>query len=124
LKAGRIPNDHLPKDFQSGEITKMSSNTQKLRVLHARTDHDLLILVQRGIDRGVTLLDAASSRNSPLFVQAEKTLAMATTLLPKIAGLSVDDRLRIESRVKELRARLDLAPVNANLRNFPATVAS
>jgi hypothetical protein len=112
------------QDFHHQECSKMPSNTQKLRVLHARTDHDLLILVRREIERGLTLLDAASSRNSPLFVQAEKTLATATTLLPKIAGLSVEDRLRIESKVAQLRSRLDQVPVYANLRSFPASFAS
>ena len=38
----------------------MSSNTQKLRVLRARTDHDLLVLIDRELDRGFALVDVFS----------------------------------------------------------------
>ena len=102
----------------------MSSNTQKLRVLRARTDFDLVVLVQRELDRGLALVDVAASRNSPLFAQAENAAATATRLLPRIAGLSDGDRLRMEGRVKELRFRLEQVPVYANVRAYPASFAS
>ena len=60
----------------------MSTNTKKLRVLRSRTDHDLLVLVQREIDRGLALVDVATTRNSPLFAQAEKAFATAQTMFP------------------------------------------
>jgi len=50
----------------------MLSNTQKLRILRARTDHDLLVVVSRELDRGLALVDSATSRNSPVFAQAVK----------------------------------------------------
>jgi len=97
----------------------MSSNTQKLRVIRSRTDHDLLILVQRELDRGFTLVDLATSRNSPLFTQAHKTYQTAAMMLPEISGLSQDDRLHIEARLKELRSQLDRVPAYANVRSYP-----
>ncbi len=102
----------------------MSSNTQKLRVLRARTDHDLLVVVRLEIDRGLALVDAATTRYSPVFTQAEKALSTATMLLPRITGLSAVDRLRIEAKAAELGSRLAQVPVYANLRSFPASVAS
>jgi len=102
----------------------MSTNTQKLRVLRSRTDHDLLVLVSRELDHGITMTDVMTTRNSPLFAQARRSYETATSILPRISGLSQDDRLRIEAKVKELRARLDQVPVYANVRSFLVSVAS
>ena len=101
----------------------MSTNTQKLRVLRSRTDHDLLVIVNRELDRGLALVQAAS-RNSPLFTKAEKAFTTATALLPRIDGSSQGDRLLIELKVAELRSRLAQVPMYANRRSFPASVAS
>ncbi len=102
----------------------MSTNTQKLRVLRARTDFDLVALVQRELDRAMNLLNAASTRQSPLYAQAVKAHCTAAALLPRIAGLSQDDRLRIEGKAAELRSRLDLVPVYANVGSYCSAVAS
>ncbi|HEV3202229.1 MAG TPA: hypothetical protein VGZ73_30235 [Bryobacteraceae bacterium] len=102
----------------------MSTNTKKLRVLRSRTDHDLLVLVQRDLDRGFTLVDLATTRNSPLFAHAEKAYQGAATLLSKISALPEDDRLRIEGKVKHLRLRLDQVPSLAKLERYPASFAS
>ena len=102
----------------------MSERTQKLVALRARTDHELVVVAQREIDRAFALAIAASSRNSPLFTQAEKAFSTAASLLPRIAGLSQDDRSRIEGRLKELRSRMDQVPAYANARAFPASFAS
>ena len=100
----------------------MGDRTRKLVALRARTDHDLLVLVQREVNAGFALLEAATTRNSLLFAKAQKALATATALLPRISGVSQDDRLRIEGKVKELRFRLDLVPAYG--RSFLASVAS
>ena len=102
----------------------MGERTRKLLTLRARTDHDLLVLVNRELDRGSALFDAATTRNSPLFAQAEKALATATAMLPRIASLSTDDRQRIEAKVEQLRSRMDGVPVYANVRSYRASVAS
>jgi len=69
-------------------------------------------------------VDVAASRNSPLFTQAERALSTATALLPRMADICKDDRLRIEAKAAELRSRLERVPVWANVRTFPASVAS
>ena len=102
----------------------MSERTEKLIALRARTDHDLVVLVQRELDRCANLLHAARSRQSPVFAQAVKAHDTATALLPRIAALSAVDRMRIEEKAAELRSRLSQMPVYANLRSFPASVAS
>jgi len=102
----------------------MSTNTKKLAVLRSRTDHDLLILVRRELDRGMTLVDVAASRNSPLFVKAQKACETAESMLPKISGLSQDDRLRLNAKLRELRERLEQVPAYANLRSFVTSFAS
>lgn len=102
----------------------MSSNTQKLRVIRSRTDHDLLILVQRELDRGLALVPMTTNRNSPLFAQAEKAYVTSVVLLSRISGLEPGDRLRVEGNLKELRSRLDRAPVQANVRPYSASFAS
>ena len=73
----------------------MSTNTQKLRVLRSRTDHDLLVVVNRELDRGFAVVEVAASRNSTLFTQAQKAFTTAAALLSRIAGLSADDRMRL-----------------------------
>jgi hypothetical protein len=102
----------------------MSTNTQKLRALRARTDHDLLVVVSRELDRGLALVDAAATRNSSVFPQAERSLTTATALLSGIPAIGQDDRQRIETKAGELRSRLERVPVYASMRPFPASVAS
>jgi len=85
----------------------MSERTQKLVSIRRRTDQDLPVLVNRELDRGVTLVDLATSRNSALFAQAEKAFDTTKAILPRISGLSEGDRQHVESRLKALRVRLD-----------------
>lgn len=42
----------------------MLSDTKKLAVLRSRTDHDLLVLVKRELDRGFALLEVATDSGS------------------------------------------------------------
>ncbi len=102
----------------------MSERTQKLLTLRARTDHDLLVIVEKELARGFSFLDSAITRLSPNFSRAEKARETATALLPRMSKLSADERLRIEARARELRCRLDQVPSNANFRSFPTSVAS
>jgi hypothetical protein len=106
------------------EDSSMPINTQKLRVIRSRTDHDLLILIQKELDRGLALVKVTASSNSPTFAQAQKAQDTAMSLLPKISGLDDQDRLRLEGKVKELRSRLDQVQMHASLRSQPVSVAS
>jgi len=102
----------------------MSSNTQKLRIIRSRTDRDLLVLAQHELDRGCTLVNLATSNNSPLFAQAVKAHDSAAAMLREISGLTDSDRRQLESRVNALRSRLDAVPAYANLRGYQASAAS
>lgn len=100
----------------------MQTDTQKLRVLRARTDHDLLALVQRELERGLTAVQTATTKSSQPYVQAQRAYDTATNLLPRLSDSA--DRLRIEGQAKELRNQLDQVPTLANVRSYPASFAS
>jgi hypothetical protein len=100
----------------------MSDRTSKLVSIRHRTDQDLLVLVSRDLDRGFALVDVATTRTSPLFAQAEKAYSTTRAILPRIADLSEGARLCLESRVKELRVRLDQVATFARVE--PALFAS
>jgi hypothetical protein len=102
----------------------MSERTQKLVSIRHRTDHDLQVLVSRELDRGFALVDVATTRSSPLFAQAVKAYDTARTILPRISGMSEGDRLHLESRLKELRVRLDQVATFARVERSSAAVAS
>jgi hypothetical protein len=101
----------------------MSDRTQKLVSIRRRTDRDLLILVSRELDRGLTLVAVATTRTSPLFAQAQKAYDTARAILPRISDLNEGDRLHLESRLKELRSRLDQVPAFASVERYTASVA-
>jgi hypothetical protein len=102
----------------------MSDRTRKLVSIRHHTDHDLQVLVSRELDRGFALVDVATTRTSPLFAQAQKAYDTARAILPRIADLSEGDRLHLESRLKELRVRLDQVPTFAKVERYLASVAS
>ena len=102
----------------------MSERTQKLVSIRHHTDHDLLILVRRELDRAFAMVDVATTRTSPLFAQAVKAYDSARAILPRIADLSECDRLHLESRLKELRVRLDQVATVGRMERYPALVAS
>jgi hypothetical protein len=94
----------------------MSERTQKLVSIRRRTDQDLLVLVSRELDRGIALATLATTRTSPCFTQAENEYKTAITLVSKVSGLCDADRSRMESRLGELRSRLDQVPAFAPQR--------
>ncbi len=100
----------------------MGDRTRKLLTLRTRTDHDLFILVNRELDRAIAILAGMTDRKSPLFTLAERAFAEATAILPRIADLSAGDRQRIESKVEQLRSRIEALP--HALRACPASLAS
>ena len=102
----------------------MSERTQKLVSIRRRTNHDLLVLVNRELERGLTLVDLTTARTAPFFAQAEKAHRTAAAWLARISDLSQDDRLRMEAGLKDLRARLDEVPATARVERYPASVAS
>ncbi len=82
----------------------------KLAVLRAKTDHNLVTLIQRETERALALANVAASKGSPLYAQAEKAYETVKSLLPKIAALSRDERIAMEVKLKELETALDRLP--------------
>jgi len=99
------------------------SNNAKLAELRARTDQELLVLIQRELDRALTLADASGNRESAFYGEAEKAYRKVVTLLPKVPDMRQGDRARIEGTVKELRFRLDQVPAAARAQRHPASFA-
>jgi len=102
----------------------MSDRTRRLVSIRHHTDYDLQVLVSRELDRAFALLDVATTSASPLFAQAVKAYDTARAIVPRISGMSDGDRLQIESRLKELRVRLDQVPTFARVERHMASVAS
>ena len=84
-----------------------ASNASKLAELRAKTDRQLSILVRREMERALVLANVAATRESPLYEQAETAYTRLKALLPRIGGMSRDERALMEANLKELRAALD-----------------
>ena len=91
------------------------SNTAKLAELRARTDRELLILIERELDRAMTLADVA---------EAEKAYRKAVTLLPEAPDMRQEDRALIEAAMNELRRKLNQVPAAARAQQHSAWFAA
>ena len=94
----------------------MSSNTQKLAILRRRTDQDLVVLIQRELDRGLLSIVVAGSRNSPFFADAMQAHRTAAALWAKVSGAGQADRAqpapsRTRSRPPPLPSRVRISVV-------------
>jgi hypothetical protein len=96
----------------------------KLVELQRKTDEDLLALVRRELDRGLTLADVAATIQSPLCAKAERAYRTVKAWLPLISGRDRDERRELEFRLKELRAALDRIPSEGMQRHFMSAAAS
>jgi len=96
------------------------SKTAKLAALRQRTDNDLLILIERELDRGIALANVASARSSPMCRQAEAAYDQARILLQKISGLCPNDSMRVAAKLKELRQALDRVSGSTGADRKPA----
>lgn len=67
----------------------MSDRTRKLVSIRHRTDHDLLVLVKRELDRGFALADVATTRTSRLLTQAARADETARALCLEFPVLTV-----------------------------------
>ena len=100
------------------------SNNAKLAELRGRTDQELLFLIQRELDRALTLAEVAVNRESVFYADAEEGYAKVLTLLPEAPDMRRGDGARIEGNVKKLRFRLDQVPPGAKAQRHPASFAS
>jgi hypothetical protein len=78
-------------------------------------------MVNTELDRGIAMANVAATAESVFYEQAEEVYVKARTLLPRISGLSSDDRIALRTRVTDLRMALELVP-GATERKLPPSV--
>ncbi|HUE24196.1 MAG TPA: hypothetical protein VMQ86_21120 [Bryobacteraceae bacterium] len=99
-------------------------NFPKLAELRARTDRDLVRILNTDLERALALASVAATRHSVFQCQAEVVYTRAKTLLPQLSGLSADELAQLEAKLKELAMALDLVPGTMDLEGEPAAVLS
>lgn len=91
----------------------MSSPTpSKLGELRDKTDHQLYLVILRELDRALPMAKTAVSRESPLYVRAEKAYAKVKPLVPKVV-LDGDQKAHLDAKLKEVEAALTRAASKA-----------
>jgi hypothetical protein len=83
-------------------------NFPKLAELRARTDRDLLRILNADLDRSLALANVAATRHSVFRRQAEDLYVRTKTLLPKLSWLPPDDLADLEAKLKEVDMALEL----------------
>jgi hypothetical protein len=92
----------------------------KLAELRARTDRDLVRILNADLERSLALASVAATRHSIFRSQAEAILTRAKVLLPKLSGLTPDELAHLEGKLKELSMALDLVPGTMDLEEGAA----
>ena len=92
----------------------------KLAELRARTDRDLVRILNADLERGLALASVAATRHSVFRSQAEAMYTRAKTLLPKLSGLTAEELAQLEAKLKELSMALELVPGTMDLEEEPA----
>jgi len=87
----------------------------KLAELRARTDRDLVRILNADLERALALASVAATRHSVFRSQAEAMYARAKKLLPELSGASADELAQLESKLKELSMALELVPGTMDL---------
>ena len=88
----------------------MSAESSRLLELRAKTDRQLVSLIQSRLDAGLAQAHCAAFQ-----ADAEKTYAEVRALLPWVYGLTRLERRSLESKLAQLRELLDDAS-DAGLR--------
>jgi len=94
----------------------------KLAELRARTDRDLVRILNADLERGLALASVAATRHSVFRSQAEALHNRTRTLLPQLSGATSDELAELEAKLKELGMALDLVPGTMDLEEEPAAV--
>jgi hypothetical protein len=94
----------------------------KLAELRARTDRDLVRILNADLDRSLALATVAATGRSVFRAQAEAMYSRAKTLLPKLSGATPDELAELEGKLKELGMALDLVPGTMDLEERSAAV--
>ena len=92
----------------------------KLAELRARTDRDLVRILNADLERSLALANVAATKHSIFRARAETTYDRAKILLPKLSGLTSGEQAELEGKLKELGMALDLVPGTMDLEEQPA----
>lgn len=92
----------------------------KLAELRARTDRDLVRILNAELERSLALANVAATRRSVFRAEAEAGYSRARALLPKVSGVTADELAELEAKLKELGMALDLVPGTMDLEAEPA----
>lgn len=92
----------------------------KLAELRARTDRDLVRILNADLERSLAQASVAATARSFFRIQAEAVYDRAKALLPNLSGLSADERAQLEAKLKELGMALDLVPGTMDLEEGAA----
>ena len=87
----------------------------KLAELRARTDRDLVRILNADLERALALASVAATRHSVFRSQAETMYTRAKKLLPKLSGVTAEELAQLDARLKDLRLALDLVPGTMDL---------
>lgn len=92
----------------------------KLAELRARTDRDLVRILNADLERSLALANVAATRKSVFRVQAEAVYTRAKALLPNLSGATAGEMTELEGKLKELGMALDLVPGTMDLEEGAA----
>jgi hypothetical protein len=82
----------------------------KLAELRARTDRDLVRILNADLERSLALANVAATRRSVFRTEAEAVYIRAKILLPELSGTTAGEHAELQSKLKELGMALDLVP--------------
>ncbi|HZT33018.1 MAG TPA: hypothetical protein VFA33_24230 [Bryobacteraceae bacterium] len=88
----------------------VTAYNSKLAELRVRTDRDLVKVIRKELERALTLASVASTRQSPLYLKAERIHKQSAALVPRIGTLSDGERVMLETKLRQLGAGLDAVP--------------
>jgi hypothetical protein len=87
----------------------------KLAELRARTDRDLVRILNADLERSLALANVASGRGSIFRIQAEAVYRRASMVLSELSGVPAGEIRALERKLKELGMALDLVPGTMDL---------
>ena len=79
----------------------------KFAELREKTDRELLILIDRELDRALILASLATARESPFYEKSEKIHKTVRGLLLKTSASFRNERHELEAKLEELRVALE-----------------
>ena len=90
----------------------------KLLELRRKTDRELVFLLRKELARGLRSAEAAVTKESELYTQAERAYLMSEAWLQLVSDLGRDERRELEFRLKELKSVLERLRLKKMKRNF------